>query len=101
MEKGFLRSEEKEDRHESNPSQSLGRDRFDSTGGDVPHSIPLAEIVLRKRRTYYIRVDLDEKLRGYAYWERLGLSEVVNLALDAFFADKEVKAIPPKRRQSR
>jgi hypothetical protein len=97
MEKGSIRSQEKDDRHESDPSQSLGRDCFDSTGGNVPPSFSLEGMPFRKRRTSYIRLDLDEKIRAYAYWERLGLSEVVNLALGAFFAGKEVKAIPPKR----
>ena len=48
-----------------------------------------------KRQTYYICVDLIAKLRGYAYWERRKISEVVNCALDQFFSDKEVKARPP------
>lgn len=43
-----------------------------------------------KRQTYHIRVELIAKLRAYAYWERLGISEVVNLVLEDFFADKEV-----------
>ena len=48
-----------------------------------------------KRQTYYIYADLIAKLRGYAYWERRKISEVVNCALDQFFEDKEVKARPP------
>ena len=48
-----------------------------------------------KRQTYHICVDLIAKLRGYAYWERRKISEVVNSALDQFFSDKEVKARPP------
>ncbi len=51
---------------------------------------------LRKRQTYSIRLDLDEKIRAYAYWERLGISEVVNLVLEEFRADWEVLEIPPK-----
>jgi hypothetical protein len=54
----------------------------------------------KKRRTYYIRKDLDELIRAYAYWERLGLSEVVNLALETFFTDREIKEIPPTHSQS-
>ena len=48
-----------------------------------------------KRQTYYIYVDLIAKLRGYAYWERRKISEVVNCALDQFFKDKEIKPRPP------
>ena len=47
-----------------------------------------------KRQTYHIYVELIAKLRGYAYWERRKISEVVNCALDQFFSDKEVKARP-------
>ena len=49
-----------------------------------------------KRQTYHIHVDLIAKLRGYAYWERRRISEVVNYALEQFFEDKEIKARPPK-----
>ena len=49
-----------------------------------------------KRQTYHIHVDLIAKLRGYAYWERRQISEVINHALEQFFEDKEVKLRPPK-----
>lgn len=48
----------------------------------------------KKRQTYYIQVELIEKLRAYAYWERKKISEVVNMALDEFFSNLEVKKIP-------
>lgn len=48
----------------------------------------------KNRQTYYIRVELIEKLRAYAYWERKKISEVVNMAIDGFFKDREVKKIP-------
>ena len=50
------------------------------------------------RHTYYVRVDLLEKLRGYAYWERYGISELINQILEEFFEDKEVKPKPPRKR---
>ena len=50
-----------------------------------------------KRQTYHIHVDLIAKIRGYAYWERRMISEVVNCALEQFFKDKEVKLRPPKK----
>ncbi len=52
------------------------------------------------RHTYYARVDLLEKLRGYAYWERYGISELINQILEEFFEDKEVKPKPPRKRSS-
>jgi hypothetical protein len=54
-----------------------------------------------KRQTYNIRLELLAKLRSYAHWEHLGVSEVVNQALEEFFAEKEVKIRPPKRFRSR
>ena len=42
-----------------------------------------------KRHTYHLRVDLAEKLRGYAYWNRLGISELMNQILEEFFEGKE------------
>ncbi len=52
------------------------------------------------RHTYYARVDLLEKLRGYAYWERYGISELINQILEEFFEDKEVKPKPCGKRSS-
>ena len=49
-----------------------------------------------KRQTYHIHVDLIAKLRGYAYWERRRVSEVVNYALEQFFEDKEIRVRPSK-----
>ena len=54
-----------------------------------------------KRQTYHIHVDLIAKLRGYAYWERRMISEVVNCALEQFFEDKEVRSRPPKKNLSK
>lgn len=52
---------------------------------------------LRRRQTYYIRVELIEKLKAYAYWERRKMSEVVNMVLEEFFKDQEVKKIPRRK----
>ena len=49
------------------------------------------------RHTYYIRKDLLEKVRGYAYWERYGISELINQILEEFFEDKEVKPKPRRK----
>ena len=52
------------------------------------------------RHTYYARVDLLEKVHRYAYWERYGISELINQILEEFFEDKEVKP-GPRRKRSR
>ena len=54
-----------------------------------------------KRQTYRIHVALIAKIRGYAYWERWPISEVVNCALEQFFEDKEVKLRPPNNTSSK
>ena len=41
----------------------------------------------KRRQTYYIQEELIEKIRAYAYWKRMGISEMVNMALEEFFAD--------------
>ena len=51
-----------------------------------------------QRHTYYARADLLEKLRGYAYWERIGISELINQILEEFFEGKEVKPTPRQKR---
>lgn len=42
-----------------------------------------------KRQTYHLEADLIDKIKKYAYWERVRVSEVVNRALKEFFKDKK------------
>lgn len=49
-----------------------------------------------KRQTYHLNSKLIQKVKSYAYWERLKISEVINLALEDFFKDKKVEDIPSK-----
>jgi len=53
--------------------------------------LSLQSIPKTKRQTYHLKVELIEKVREYAYWERLGVSEVVNIALEEFFKDKKIE----------
>ena len=50
-----------------------------------------------QRHTYYARVDLLEKVHGYAYWKRIGISELINQILEGFFEDKKVKPKPGRK----
>lgn len=52
----------------------------------------------KRRQTYYIQEELIEKIKAYAYWKRMGISEMVNVALEDFFGCLEVKKI--QRQQS-
>lgn len=42
-----------------------------------------------QRQTYHLEMDLVDKIKKYAYWERLKVSEVVNKALREFFKSKK------------
>lgn len=42
-----------------------------------------------KRQTYHLEIDLVEKIKKYAYWERLRVSDIVNQALREFFKGKK------------
>lgn len=43
-----------------------------------------------RRQTYHMEIELIEKIKKYAYWQRLKVSEVVNQALREFFKNKKV-----------
>ncbi len=49
-----------------------------------------------QRQTYHLKKEIIDKVQSYAYWERLGISEVVNSALEEYFKNKKVKSIPKK-----
>ena len=84
-----------------NSSTSLKKNNRSANGNEsdakqyLRCSLPADEVA---RHTYYVRVDLLEKLQGYAYWERYGISELINEILEEFFEDKEVKPKPPRKR---
>ena len=91
-EKTDIDQQERPDKEQNNQSPLNGRSALfsrDWTG-----------TIGTKRQTYHIYVDLIAKLRGYAYWEQRKISEVVNCALEQFFANKEVKPRPPKNASS-
>ncbi len=49
-----------------------------------------------QRQTYHLKKEIIDKVQAYAYWERLGISEVVNSALEEYFSTKKVKSLPKK-----
>lgn len=57
-------------------------------------TIDIKKTSVKHRRTYHIHDELHEKVKAYAYWERVCISDVVNSALDRFFESMEVKKIP-------
>ena len=87
--KANMNQKERSDEVTNNPAPLDGR-------GDL-FSNAWTGTVGTKRQTYRIHVDLIAKLRGYAYWERRMISEVVNYALEQFFEDKEIRVRPSKK----
>ncbi len=49
------------------------------------------------RKTFVIKEEFLEKIEMFAYWERLTVTEVVNLILEEFFRNKKIKSIPEKK----
>ena len=54
---------------------------------------PRAEVAMGKF-TYYMPVEIAEKVAAYAYWERLTVSAVLTMAVNEFFKRKKVKPRP-------
>jgi len=48
----------------------------------------------KKRQTYHMRIDLIPKIKEYAYFEKVDISDVVNEAIDRF-----LKKYRPKGKQ--
>ncbi len=71
---------------------------FDSVSVEIREAMDPKVLSLKKRQTYYIRLETIEKLKAYAYWERKGISEVVNVALQEFLKDWEIRKIPRRRK---
>ena len=55
---------------------------------------------VKHRRTYHIQDDLHEKVKAYAYWERVSISEVVNTALEQFLSSWDCKGAIKKYKTS-
>lgn len=49
------------------------------------------------RATFIMREDNLEKVKDFAYWERLQIKEVIDEALENYFEDKKVRKRPEKR----
>ncbi|WP_116542194.1 hypothetical protein [Pontibacter virosus] len=61
----------------------------------------LTEEVKEVKRTFAIAEDLFVKLENLAYWDRTTQKDILNEALEQYFADKEVKPIPDKQRKGK
>jgi hypothetical protein len=49
------------------------------------------------RATFIMREDNLEKVKDFAYWERLQIKEVIDEALENYFSEKKIRKRPEKR----
>jgi hypothetical protein len=49
------------------------------------------------RATFIMREDNLEKVKDFAYWERLQIKEVIDEALEIYFSEKKIRKRPEKR----
>lgn len=50
------------------------------------------------RATFILKQDYLEKIKAYAYWERLQIKDVFEEMCEQFFEDKKIKSVPEKRK---
>lgn len=79
-------------------------DKKNQTGGRIAsesfeyNAHPEPEPEPETRATFIIKIPLLDKVKAYAYWERLSIKDVMNMALDEFFKNKkDIKPIPKKK----
>ncbi len=50
------------------------------------------------RATFIMQQDHLDKIKAYAYWQRVQIKDVLELMCEQFFKDKIVRSIPEKRK---
>lgn len=50
------------------------------------------------RATFILQQEYLEKIKAYAYWERLQIKDVIDEMCEQFFKDKNVLPIPQKKK---
>lgn len=67
----------------------------------VDHLVPAAKRGLQEdliRATFILKQEYLEKIKAYAYWERLQIKDVFDDMCEQFFKDKKVRSIPERRK---
>lgn len=71
------------------------------TKHDKEELVPAAKRGLSEeliRATFILRQEYLDKIKAYAYWERLQIKEVFDEMCEQFFKEKKVRSIPSKKR---
>lgn len=50
------------------------------------------------RATFILREEHLEKIKAYAYWERIQIKDVLEEMCEQFFENKKVRSVPEKRK---
>lgn len=50
------------------------------------------------RATFILREDHLEKIKAYAYWERIQIKDVLEDMCEQFFENKKIRSVPEKKR---
>ncbi len=67
----------------------------------IDHLIPAAKRGLQEdliRATFILKQDYLEKIKAYAYWERLQIKDVFDDMCEQYFKDKKVRSVPDRRK---
>ncbi len=65
------------------------------------HLLPAAKRGLQEdliRATFILKQDYLEKIKAYAYWERLQIKDVFDEMCEQFFKNKKVRSIPERKK---
>jgi hypothetical protein len=65
-------------------------------------SIPAAKRGLQEdliRATFIIKQDHLEKIKAFAYWERIQIKDVIEDMCEQFFENRKVRSIPQKQKE--
>lgn len=68
---------------------------------NLDYLIPAAKRGLQEdliRATFILKQEYLEKIKAYAYWERLQIKDVFDDMCEQFFKDKKVRSIPERRK---
>ena len=78
----------------SNPLDWIGKDPNIVVEKQKEKPPSEKKVILEKRETFILKTDLTEKIKDYAYWERITQKDVINSILESFFKDNPVKPRP-------
>jgi hypothetical protein len=65
-------------------------------------SIPAAKRGLQEdliRATFIIKQDHLEKIKAFAYWERIQIKDVIEDMCNQFFENRRIRSIPQKQKE--